>query len=110
MTRTCMFKFLKCHIEYLAKSLQPAKCIAKEQNVIMNPTPGKSINLPPTVGQKKKNNNDNQSTSNLSLMLKKKYDNASSQNEVIANNISAFRKSSEKNLNQRRPLSAAVYV
>ena len=41
MIRTCMFKFLKGHIEYLAKRLQPAKCIAKEQNVIMKPTPGK---------------------------------------------------------------------
>ena len=33
-------------------------------------------------------------------MLKKNYDNASSQNEVIAKNISAFRKSSEKVLNK----------
>ena len=63
------------------------------------------MDLPPTVGQKIKNHRQV-----LSLMLKKKYDNASSQNEVIANNISAFRKSSEKFLNQRWPLSAAVYV
>ena len=41
MTRTCMFKFQKGHIEYLVKRLQPAKCIAKEQNVIMKPIPGK---------------------------------------------------------------------
>ena len=41
MTRTCMFKFLMGHIEYLVQRLQPAKCIAKEQNVIMKPTPGK---------------------------------------------------------------------
>ena len=41
MTRTCMFKFLKGHIEYLAQRLQHAKCIAKEENVIMKPTPGK---------------------------------------------------------------------
>ena len=41
MTRTCMVKFLKGHIEYLAQRLQPAKCIAKEQNVIMKPTPEK---------------------------------------------------------------------
>ena len=39
MTRTRMLKFLQGHIEYLAKRLQPAKCIAKEQNVIMKPTP-----------------------------------------------------------------------
>ena len=38
MTGMCMFKFLKGHIEYLAQNLQPAKCIAKEQNVIMKPT------------------------------------------------------------------------
>ena len=36
-----MFRFLKGHIEYLAQHLQPAKCIAKEQNVDMKPTPGK---------------------------------------------------------------------
>ena len=42
-------------------------------------------------------------------MLKKNNDNASSQNEVIAKNISAFRKSREKILNQRWPLFAAVY-
>ena len=36
-----MFRFLKGHIEYLAHQLQPAKCIPKEQNVIMKPTPGK---------------------------------------------------------------------
>ena len=41
MTRICMSKFLKGHIEYLAQRLQPAKCIAKEQNVTMKPTPGK---------------------------------------------------------------------
>ena len=46
----------------------------------------------------------------LSLMLKKNYDNASSQNEVIAKNISPFHKSSEQFLNERWPLSAAVYV
>ena len=39
MTRTCMFKFLKGHIEYLTQRLQPAKCIAKEQNVIMKRPP-----------------------------------------------------------------------
>ena len=43
MTRTCMFQFLKGHIEYLAQRLQPAKCIAKEQNVIMKPTSGKEL-------------------------------------------------------------------
>ena len=36
-----MFRFLKGHIEYLAQHLQPAKCIAKEQNLDMKPTPGK---------------------------------------------------------------------
>ena len=36
-----MFKFLKGQIEYLAQHLQPAKCIPKEQNVDMKPTPGK---------------------------------------------------------------------
>ena len=36
-----MLRFLKGLIEYLAKHLQPAKCIPKEQNVIMKPTPGK---------------------------------------------------------------------
>ena len=36
-----MFRFLKGHIEYLAQHLQPAKCIPKEQNVGMKPTPGK---------------------------------------------------------------------
>ena len=41
MTRTCMFKFLKGNIEYLAQRLQPAKCIAKEQNMLLKPTPGK---------------------------------------------------------------------
>ena len=41
MTRTCKSKFIKCQIEYLAQHLQPAKCIAKEQNVIMKPTTGK---------------------------------------------------------------------
>ena len=46
----------------------------------------------------------------LSLMLKKNYNNASSQKEVIAKNISAFRKSSEKIRNQTWLLSAAVYV
>ena len=39
MTRTCMVKFLKGHIEYLAQHLQAAKCIVKEQNVIMKPSP-----------------------------------------------------------------------
>ena len=38
MTRMCMSKFLNCQIECLAQHLQPAKCIAKEQNVIMKPT------------------------------------------------------------------------
>ena len=41
MTRTFMFKLLKGHIGYLAQRLQPAKCVAKEQNVIMKPTPEK---------------------------------------------------------------------
>ena len=36
-------------------------------------------------------------------MLKKNYDNATSQNEVIAKNISPFRKSSENFLNGRCP-------
>ena len=36
-----MFRFPKGHIEYLAQHLQPAKCIPKEQNVDMKPTPGK---------------------------------------------------------------------
>ena len=36
-----MFRFLKGHIEYLAQHLQPAKCIPKEQNVDMKPTPRK---------------------------------------------------------------------
>ena len=40
MIRTRMFKFLQGHIAYLTQRLQPAKCIAKEQNVIMKPTPG----------------------------------------------------------------------
>ena len=40
MTRTCMSKFLKGHSENLAQRLQPAKCKAKEQNVIMKPTLG----------------------------------------------------------------------
>ena len=39
MIRTCMFKFRKGHIEYIVQRLQPAKCIAKEQHVIMKPTP-----------------------------------------------------------------------
>ena len=34
-----MFRFLKGHIKYLAQHLQPAKCIPKEQNVDMKPTP-----------------------------------------------------------------------
>ena len=50
-----MFRFLKAHIEYLAQHLQPAKCIPKEQNMIMKPTPRKSRDLSPTVGQKIKN-------------------------------------------------------
>ena len=38
----CIFKFLKGHVDHLAKHLQPANCIAKEQNVIINlPYPGK---------------------------------------------------------------------
>ena len=41
MTRTCIFKFLKGHIEYLSQRLQPAKCKDKEQNVTMKPTPEK---------------------------------------------------------------------
>ena len=41
MIRTRMFKFLRGHIEYMAQRFQPAKCIAKEQNVIMKPTPSK---------------------------------------------------------------------
>ena len=44
----------------------------------------------------------------LSLMLTKKYDNASSQNEVIAMTISTFFKSSKKIRNQRWPQSPAV--
>ena len=40
MTRTCMSKFIKGQIENLALHLQPEKCIAKEQNVIMKPTAG----------------------------------------------------------------------
>ena len=39
MTRTRMSKFLKGQIEYPAQHFQPAKCIAKEQILIMNPTP-----------------------------------------------------------------------
>ena len=42
-----MFRFLKGHIEYLAQQLQPAKCVPKEQNVDMKPSPGKSLNLLP---------------------------------------------------------------
>ena len=56
MTRTCMFKFLKGYIEYLAQRLQLAKCIVKDQNVIMKPTPGKlRIYRRQSVGKKKKN-------------------------------------------------------
>ena len=55
------------------------------------------MDLPPTVGQKIKNLSNPIHRQVLSLMLKKNYDNASSQNEVIAKNISAFRKSSKKN-------------
>ena len=36
-----MFRFLKGHIEHLAKHLQPAKSMPKEQNVDMKPNPGK---------------------------------------------------------------------
>ena len=36
-----MFRFLKGHIEYLVQHLQPGKCIPKEQNLHMKPTPGK---------------------------------------------------------------------
>ena len=39
MTRTRMSKFLKGQIEYPAQHFQPAKCIAKEQILIMKPTP-----------------------------------------------------------------------
>ena len=38
-----MFRFKKGHIEDLAQHLQPAKCIPKEQNVEMKPTPGKVL-------------------------------------------------------------------
>ena len=58
MTKTCMLKSLKGHIQYLAQHLQPAKCIAKEQNVIMKPNPQESMDQPygsntyGSVGQK----------------------------------------------------------
>ena len=38
-----MFRFKKGHIEDLAQHLQPAKCILKEQNIEMKPTPGKVL-------------------------------------------------------------------
>ena len=41
MARTCMSNFLKGQTEHLAPQLQPAKCIDKEQNVILKPTPRK---------------------------------------------------------------------
>ena len=49
-----MSKFLKGHIKYLAQPLQPAKCIAKEQKNDHETYTRKSMDLPPTVGQKKK--------------------------------------------------------
>ena len=41
MIRMCMFEFLKCITKNLAKHLQPAKCIAKGENLILKPFPGK---------------------------------------------------------------------
>ena len=86
-----MFGFLKGHIEYLAQHLQPAKCIPKEQNVDMKPTPEKygptgvsrlenkefMIKVPQAMSQ---------------LCAYEKLRQVSSNNEVIAKTSSAFLK------------------
>ena len=63
------------------------------------------MDLPPTVCQIIKN-----LWSNLNKPLAKHNDSASTKNKVIAKKISAFLKSSKQNMNQKSPLSAAVYL
>ena len=61
MTRLCVLKVLKGHIQLLANILQPAKCIDKEGNVVPKVAIGQVC---PLHNQKVRNSNgDDQSTS-----------------------------------------------
>ena len=66
-----MVRFLKGHIEYLAQHLQPAKCIPKEQNVIIKPTPGKVWTYH-RQSVRKYRIDDQSSTSNVSALCLRK--------------------------------------
>ena len=72
--------------------------------------PGESMALPPTVGQKIKNLWSVFNKQCLRFMLAKNYDNASSNDEVMATISSAFLKFSKKFLNQIWTLSATDNV
>ena len=65
---------------------------------------------PPKVCQKMKNLLSKFHKQCLSFMLTKNYDNVSLNNDVIAKTSSALLEFSKHFLNQRRQLSAAVYV
>ena len=61
MTRLCVLKVLKGHLQLLAKILQPTKCIDKEENVAWKVARSKVC---PLHNQKvRKSNDDGQSSS-----------------------------------------------
>ena len=99
---------LKGHIQLLAKILQPAKCIDKEENVAWKLATGQVC---PLYKQKvRKSNDDDQSSSHRlsSLCLCKKEHNQTSWKEFIAKNRNGVVKSEIELLYPRWSLPAAV--